>query len=510
MPTAASDRSSALHGPGARPRARAATVAVGLLSALLVAPVARAGEPPAAAETTRVISYALHRMPGADAPHTDVAAAWRAVRRLPGGERPSVLLPAGRLPYDLRADGTLLVPVPGADRMRRVTAGERLAVDLGGGRSAVALFERRLFEWTATSGDVAVANVDGVAIAGVDRDGDGRFFTPFVDGVLLDGSGREAPAPPVLVTPRGQYNMREEGDSLALDPAPGRGVAPDHLAAAWRVNLARSRLGLPPVVVDPALSADGNAHAAYLRRNAAWLAKQVAAGNFTAGHEERDDRPGFTEAGRRAAPACLIAFDTGSHEAAVAEWMATFYHRPPLLEPDLARVGFGEAEGVRVMDVRRGRATRPEAIAAGRAAGDPAGGGRALVWPAPGAEAVPRGFNPKGEAPRPFTSDGPAAAKGYPITFAFIDPVDRRAVKVERFHLALAPLGERGETGDPLPGTLLDADGPLRAYGSPVEYGFVPDAPLEAGRGYEAVATFERRGDPVTFRWRFAAVANGR
>src|SRR5262245_27400955 len=61
-------------------------------------------------------------------------------------------------------------------------------------------------------------------------------------------------------------------------------------------------------------------------------------------HDERPDRPGYTAEGRAAGRAAVIA--TGVPPApSVEDWVATFYHRVPLLDPSLAVIGFGHHRG---------------------------------------------------------------------------------------------------------------------------------------------------------------------
>ena len=78
------------------------------------------------------------------------------------------------------------------------------------------------------------------------------------------------------------------------------------------------------------------------------------------GHDESPALAGFSEAGRAAAKASAVAYGLGDPLDAVDGWMATLYHRVPLLDPNLKRVGFGcrpgaDSRWVSVLDVGRGR-----------------------------------------------------------------------------------------------------------------------------------------------------------
>jgi uncharacterized protein YkwD len=121
-----------------------------------------------------------------------------------------------------------------------------------------------------------------------------------------------------------------------------------------RINVFRKIAGLEPVTLDPVLSKGCQAHADYLVKNSGHPSTEGLGG-----HDEDPKLPGFSEEGRRAGKSSDISFGV-EPLAAVDGWMATFFHRVPLLDPDLTRVGFGSAEDKRegwitVLDVLNGR-----------------------------------------------------------------------------------------------------------------------------------------------------------
>jgi uncharacterized protein YkwD len=122
-----------------------------------------------------------------------------------------------------------------------------------------------------------------------------------------------------------------------------------------QLNTVRREAGLPLVRLDAELSRGCRSHACYLARN--------AINPLTHGmaiHKEDASLPGATPEGVRAANKAVIAvlLDPGT---CLENWMATLYHRIPLLAPNLQRIGFGHArmEGrkwVCVLDTGNGRA----------------------------------------------------------------------------------------------------------------------------------------------------------
>src|SRR5262249_6886699 len=70
-------------------------------------------------------------------------------------------------------------------------------------------------------------------------------------------------------------------------------------------------------------------------------------------HNEDPTLPGATPEGARAGKAAVIT-DAGRPEDAPDGWMSTLFHRLPLLDPDLKRIGFAFAR----MPTRTGLSVR--------------------------------------------------------------------------------------------------------------------------------------------------------
>jgi hypothetical protein len=146
------------------------------------------------------------------------------------------------------------------------------------------------------------------------------------------------------------------------------------------------------VIPDEELSEGARLHALYLALNPA----QKEA--WPDVHEEYAGRAGFTPAGARAGLRSVIAF-TDDPRAALEQWLGTFHHRLPLLDPGLFGVGLGEQQGVTVLDVASLRAHPWR--------------DHWVVWPVDGARDVPRSFVP--EMPNPVPGEDQASL-GYPVT----------------------------------------------------------------------------------------------
>jgi uncharacterized protein YkwD len=184
--------------------------------------------------------------------------------------------------------------------------------------------------------------------------------------------------------------------SPAVDPKPDPAASPAQTILE-RVNSFRKDAGLGPVELDPALSKGCQAHAHYLVLNDG---KRELEGLHA--HEESRSVPGATTAGARAAKASDIAWGDGPAES-VDAWMATLYHRVPILRPELARIGAGFEQGTRF-----GRVCVLDLLSGTRDAET-----RTVVYPADKAANVPLRFGT--EIPDPVPAKAPRP-NGFPIT----------------------------------------------------------------------------------------------
>jgi hypothetical protein len=167
-----------------------------------------------------------------------------------------------------------------------------------------------------------------------------------------------------------------------------------------RINFHRKTAGVAPVVLDPALTKGCLAHGQYLAKNADHPSIQ------TQGlHAEDPKLPGYSDLGLKAAKASVI-FQTGNPRSVADRWMASLFHRLPLIDPTLSRVGIAYVEGGKfggyaVVDSLSGRT--------GKWAGP-------VVYPADKQTDVPLEFQHENPDPIPESKDKKA---GYPVTVGF-------------------------------------------------------------------------------------------
>jgi uncharacterized protein YkwD len=202
------------------------------------------------------------------------------------------------------------------------------------------------------------------------------------------------PAPPAPVALRSERAILSPADEPSALTVRERAVA--------RVNAYRAQAGLEPVLLDPGLTSGCQAHCEYLARNAGHPST-VGLG----GHDEDASLPGYSEEGRRAGRASVLAWGDVEPLAALDGWMATLYHRVPILDPSLKRIGFGHARRgggwVTALDVLRGREPGP-------AAG-------VVLYPAPDQTRVPLTLSAN-EEPDPIPQ-AKARRAGFPVTATF-------------------------------------------------------------------------------------------
>lgn len=109
------------------------------------------------------------------------------------------------------------------------------------------------------------------------------------------------------------------------------------------LNAYRTRLHMPSVTEDPALSRGDLAHAKYLVMNY----RETFASLGSLMHEEDESKPGYSPEGRKAAHSSDVKFQTRTNitdtqRMAIEWWISAPFHRPSLVNPDLRQVGFGE------------------------------------------------------------------------------------------------------------------------------------------------------------------------
>ncbi|MBY0527891.1 MAG: hypothetical protein K2R98_31125 [Gemmataceae bacterium] len=189
--------------------------------------------------------------------------------------------------------------------------------------------------------------------------------------------------------------------------------APDlETTALKKLNAFRKAADLSPVTLDADLSKACQLHAEYLAKNFALAFK----GQLDV-HDEDAKLPGFTAEGRKAAKSSVISQMKGRGDPLIGidVWMGSFYHRVPLLDPNLTKVGIGsggkpEDGHSLVLDSTNGKIKSKDA-------------NKIVCYPVKDQKDVPRVFclgSP--EFPNPLPNNGKSADAGYPITASFFLP----------------------------------------------------------------------------------------
>lgn len=359
---------------------------------------------------------------------------------------------------------------------------------------------RRWIQWLTARGEDPPWSRSMVASLAMLQENDLLKSTLVVDYLCETGefaklvdSTRALPSAPATFEPRvagglGAFEARWREWLLADGPpsalaqrlaAPdGDAASPGEAAALRRLDeIRRATLDAkaPPLAIDRDLSDGCRAHANYLAKHP----KQLDA--WPDAHEEYPGEDGYTPAGSRAGLSSVIAGGTSSPADAIDGWMGTFYHRLPLLDPGLIRIGWSQEGGVAVLD------------ALGMVA--PTADERRVAWPAPSSTGVPRRFAP--ELPSPVPGED-QAAWGYPITLQLFGPSADADVALRLC------LGKRG--GAEVPCHFSSPRRPSNPTVVPrATYCLIPKATLAPGTTYTVVAS----GLPenAEFAWSFTTGA---
>ena len=163
-----------------------------------------------------------------------------------------------------------------------------------------------------------------------------------------------------------------------------------------------------PITLDVELSNSCRAHAMYLENHPEMAAKWPDA------HEENPEHADWSAVGAWAGGHSVIAPGDGDGLSAIESWMGTFYHRLPLIDPGLLRVGLGISGDCVVMD----SGSMVEFINEDWHVG----------WPPENATNVPTRFVP--ELPNPVPGEDQSKF-GYPITLQVGVSTDGSEVEVD-------------------------------------------------------------------------------
>jgi uncharacterized protein YkwD len=287
----------------------------------------------------------------------------------------------------------------------------------------------------------------------------------------LPPSGAQQP-PPKKDAKKGKATTAEQ---LLKDPQVKK--------ALDRLNELRKVAGVNPVTLDVDLSEGCRKHSEYVAFN---LDSPHVAG--LKAHDEKSDLKGASPEGAKAGKASVIHYIPPA--IAVDGWIATFYHRIPLIQPGVKRVGIGYAtRGDRVvvcLDSKRGfdPGVRPEGI---------------VVYPTAGQKGVPLAFGGGvgvGEDPDPLPKGAPPSA-GYPVSVTFFGNA-----KVTKAVLTLTGKDFNGKKVA-VAGYLSTPEKPASDFSQWNTVCLIPKEPLAEGTLYTAELTVEVDGKPVKKTWSF-------
>ena len=173
-----------------------------------------------------------------------------------------------------------------------------------------------------------------------------RWLMRDVRATLGDTRAPAAPSPVPQTTRRAARVRAAAARASAAAPiATPSGPQPEWLK---RLNAYRAMAKLRPVAEDSALSAGDRAHVNYLIENLGPALRRGGNPGIDA-HLESPDKPGYTTAGARAGKSSdvdFIAFGGMKLKDpvgwALVDWISGAFHRLPLLDPRLRRVGFSQ------------------------------------------------------------------------------------------------------------------------------------------------------------------------
>lgn len=242
-----------------------------------------------------------------------------------------------------------------------------------------------------------------------------------------------------------------------------------------RINAHRKAGGLEPVALDLSLSKGCASHARYLVANVDHPSTQGLGL-----HAEDAKLPGYTREGERAGKASVIYLGREGSDA-VEGWMGSLFHRIPLLQSRLKKIGYGLARGgpaqvTVVLDATNG-------LGAGKDA-------PVVLYPAEGQKEVPLSFTPEIPDPIPWALGRKA---GYPVTAIFSEGALVKDVKASL----------KDGAGKELAAWVSSPEQPAAADFQRNSVGLIPKEPLRPATTYTATISARVTGKAWLRTWSF-------
>lgn len=316
-------------------------------------------------------------------------------------------------------------------------------------------------------------------------------------------SHRANPAPTASVMAPENPAVTAPASSPMTEEAPGTaGTSSNWLTV---LNGYRTRLKMPAVGEDPALSRGCLAHAKYLMTNY----RQMMAKGRQPGvlfHHEDESKPGYSPEGLKAAQASDVVYqprikmtEDQLMAQAIEWWISGPFHRPQLLSPELMQAGFGQyCQGVGCVSALDSTSDSALALPGGSPLAEP------IEVPPDGATVKAPGFG--GEWPDPISSCPGYSAVAPAITLQLGMHVPAKIGEASLAQTTGAAAGTKVATCaydsesyvNPDAGTQAHGREILRSFGEVVM--MVRD-PLAGGETYRVAMTVN--GKPYT--WSFTA-----
>jgi hypothetical protein len=267
---------------------------------------------------------------------------------------------------------------------------------------------------------------------------------------------------------------------LLITSVPQAKAEPPDQQALRLLNHYRQLAGLTPVKLDPKISAGCLEHANYMVQNEGTDA--MAGLNA---HTQRSNLPGASDAGAACAKAADLFIGVSDIGVAIDGWMAGMYHRRPMLDPQLERIGIGYArlpDGMLTAALRFENSRRR----------DGKNGNWPVAYPADKQADVPLDYG--AETPNPIPNHGTG---GYPITLQF-PPFD----KVTGVSAKLTDV-----MGNPVDSFLSDPEHPATSFGQFGMICLIPKQSLQAQHAYAVRIDATWKGKPGTWTWSFTTIS---
>lgn len=273
----------------------------------------------------------------------------------------------------------------------------------------------------------------------------------------------------------GEYlkEKRERFVSGAKKTAEELQADPEIQSSLASINQARKICGLEDVKISTDLSYGCQKHARYLLLN-----KDNPLVMGLKAHEEQKDLPGYSPEGEKAAKASVIHYEPLSQ--GTGHWLASFYHRVPLIQPALQEIGIGYyrqgSEWICLVDCLSGpKAKITKDI---------------VFYPEDGQANVPINFGIEIPNPLPAEHKGPA---GFPITILFA-----AGQKVSDVEIKLT-----GPKDSVVAGYLSTPEKPASSFPQSNAINLIPKQPLAKGMQYQVELRCQLGGKPFARTWRF-------